>query len=137
MLIEAVAAGGEEGALGRVPGQYDGLVVGRRGVGAAAEAAQQVGPGRVVQVVAVQVQRVDLRERGGGAVGLGQRDRAVERHHRGGRQGEQLVVQGKDLRPVGPRGGRRIAVHGCDRRLYLVEARLVPEQALTDDGLPL
>ena len=72
-----------------------------------------------------------------GPVDLGHRDRPVERDHRARRDGQQLVVQRQDLGPVG--GGRdgRVAVHGVDRGLDLVRARLAAAQALPDEGLAL
>jgi hypothetical protein len=102
-----------------------------------AQAAQQVGADRVEQVVPAEIEAVHDGEGGGRALDLGHRDRAVERDHRARRDGQQLVVQRQDLIPVG--GGRdgRVAVHGADRGLDLVRARLAAAQALPDQGLTL
>ncbi len=48
-------------------------------------------------------QAVDQRQRGRRAVDLGDRDRPVQRDHRGRGQREQVVVEGDDLAPVGRR----------------------------------
>ena len=60
---------------------------------------------------------------------LRQGDGAVERHDRTGRDGQKLVIQLQDLRPVGVPGGRGVAVDGVDRRLELIRSRPVPAQA--------
>jgi hypothetical protein len=103
----------------------------------AAEAAEQVGPDRVEQVVAVQLQAVHQGERGGRALDLGHRDGPVEGHHRARGHGQELVVEGDDLPPVGVGQGRRVAVDGVDGGLELVGAGLVAAQAAPDDGLAL
>ena len=62
------AAEPEELPLGVGRRQLAARSVGGRGLAVAAESAQQVGPGGVEEVVVVQVQPVDQRQRGGGAV---------------------------------------------------------------------
>ncbi len=52
----------------------------------------------------------------GRAVNSADGDRAVGLGHRVRVDGEQQVVQGEDLRPVGLCGGGRLRVHGDDRR---------------------
>ena len=64
-----------------------------RRLGAAAEPAQQVGADGVEEVVAVEVELVDERERGLRPVDLGDRDGAVERDDRARREREELVVE--------------------------------------------
>jgi hypothetical protein len=92
---------------------------------------------RVEQVVRVEVERVDDRERRLRAFELRERNRAVERDDRVRGDSEQLVVQLEDLTPVGLRGGRGVAVHGVDGRLDLVRAGSVAAEAAPDDRLPL
>jgi len=70
-------------------------------------------------------------------VHLADGDGAVEGHDRGGGDGEQLVVEGGDLRPVCLRGCRGVGVHGVDGGLELVGAGLVAAQAPADDRLAL
>ena len=60
--------------------------------------AEQVGADGVEQVVAVERQAVDERERRRRPLDLGDRDRAVERDDRRRREREQLVVELHDLR---------------------------------------
>src|SRR5258707_9971 len=122
LLGEFSAVGQEGGALGGVVGSIDRRVVCRQCVGVAAQASQQVGADGVVQVVAVEVQRVEEGERGFGSVDLGHGDRTVEGDDRGGVVGQQLVVELHDLRPVGGGRGWGVAVDGVDRRLDLVGA---------------
>src|SRR5580692_1866612 len=65
-------------------------------------------------------QPVRLAQTGGGAEDMADRDRAAE--HRGGimahgvvAEGDEVVVPGEDLRPVGLLGACRIVVQGGDR----------------------
>src|SRR5439155_22965214 len=85
------------------------------------------------QVIAVEVELVDKGERLGRATQLGDGDAAVERHDGGGRDGDQLVVEGEDLAPVRLRGRGGIAVHGADRGLKLVGPGPVAAQACPDE----
>src|SRR5207302_424136 len=98
---------------------------------------QQIGADRVEQVVAGEVEIVDQRQRGCGAVDLGDRDRAVQRNDRTGGQCGELVVELQDLPPVRRGSGGGVGVHGVDRRLDLVRAGLVASEALPDEGLAL
>ena len=77
------------------------------------------------EVVVVEVQLVDERERGVGAAQFGDGDGVVECDDgcRGDR--EEVVVEGDDLRPVGVLEFWRVGVHGVDRGLELVGARFV------------
>ena len=69
----------EQGALGRVGGQAERLLVGAARVGFAADVAHQLGPGRMEQVIAAELlgERVDLGERGGGPEYFGEGDGTV------------------------------------------------------------
>ena len=95
----------EEVPLGVGRRQGGGAFVGGRGLAVAAQPPEQIGSGGVEGVVAVQVQLVHQRERGGRAVDLADGDGAVEGDDRGRGDREQLVVEGDDLRPVGLLGG--------------------------------
>ena len=75
------------------------------------------------------IQRVDEGERRGGTVPLADGDGPVERDHRRRREGEQVVVEGDDLAPV----GRRLAVHRLDRGLHLVRTGVAAAQAAPDE----
>ena len=87
--------------LGRVLRRRDRRVILRPRLGAAAQPSQEVGSGGVPRVISGEGERVDDRQRDIWAIELGDRDRPVERDDRGRRDGEQLVVQRDDLRPVG------------------------------------
>ena len=76
-------------------------------------------------MVGVQVQFVHQRQCGSGALDRADGDGAVERHHRGGGDLEQLVVEGDDLRSVGLLDCSRVGVHGVDGRLELIGTGLV------------
>jgi hypothetical protein len=126
--------------FGRVRGQSAGDAVGGRGFLVAAEAAQQVGAGRVEQVVAVQPRRTQVvhrRQARRRAADLGQRDGAVERDDRRGRERVELVVERQDGGPVGAVIGEGEGMDRVDRGLNLVRARLAALDARTDDGLAL
>src|ERR1700744_1300235 len=113
----------------------DGGVVGGCRFFGPAEATEEVGAGGVEQVISGQValvQRVELVEGGGGACDLGQGDAAVEGDDRGGGDGQELVVEGEDLAPVGGGGHRGVGVDGGDRGLELVGAGAVAAQAGPD-----
>jgi len=74
-------------------------LVGGRGVAVAAQSPEQVRAGRVERVVAREVELVHQRQCGGGTVQLADGDGAVEGDDRRGRDREQLVIEGDDLRP--------------------------------------
>ena len=136
-LAELVTPALEVSALGGVLCSRDRHFVGVRGGGCLSEAAEEVGAHGVESVVVGEVELVDEGQRRRGAVDLGDRDGAVERHDRGRLQGQQVVVERDDLPPVGRLGGRGIAVDCVDRGLELVGAGLVAAQAAAKDRLPL
>ncbi len=103
----------------------------------AVEAAEEVGPGGVEEVVPAEVEGVHRRQRGGRTVHLGQRHRPVEGDDGRRRERLQLVVQLQDLLPVGVDGGRGVAVDGADGGLELIGAGLVAADAAGDQCLPL
>src|SRR5207248_6764513 len=93
----------EEGPLGRVGAELDGAVVDGDGVLDLAGPGEQIGPRRVVRLVRVEGGAVKLFEGGQpglGAVALPEGDGPVEGDDGVRAHGEQLVVQGDDLRPV-------------------------------------
>ncbi len=91
-----------------------------------AQAAQEVGPRGVEQVVAGQLARglelVDDRKAGVEPPGHGDGDGPVERHHRRRHDLGQQLVQRGDLRPVGVGDIGGAGVARRDRRLQLVRA---------------
>ena len=84
---------------------------------AGAREPRRAGGGRRAGVVVEGVEQV---EAGARAVDHRDRDRAVERHHRAGRDPVQQLVQRSDLGPVGIPRGRCLVVHRRDRGLHLV-----------------
>ena len=86
-------------------------------------------------MVVVQVQLVHQRQRGSRAADLADGDGPVEGHDRGGGDGEQPVVQGDDLGPVGLLDGPSIGMHGVDGRLELIGTGLVAAKAAAEDRL--
>ena len=83
-----------------------------------ADRGQPVIPGQPL----VRFEPAEPAEPGLRAVHHGDRDGVVQRHDRVALDLQQELVQGQDLRPVGRLGGRRLVVHGGDRRLQLVRA---------------
>src|SRR5690606_26410279 len=123
-----------------VAAQLDGAVVGGEGLVVPAGAGQQVGPDRVVGLVGGQrlaVEHVQGGHAGGGALPLADRHRPVERHHSGRAQGEELVVEGHDLPPVGGGGGGRGSVHGGDGGLELEGPGRAASHARRHEGAAL
>jgi hypothetical protein len=98
----------------------------RAGLRRATKPAQQLSARGVEQVVAGKagVQRFDRGQRGGWPSQLAERHAPVKRHHRGWLQIEKLIVERHDSAPIGRRIGRGGGVHGHDRGLQLVRARL-------------
>ena len=90
----------EEAALGDGTGQRERLAEGGPGLVGAAETAEEFGPRRVPVLVSGQVQAVNDGQRGGRAVGFGDRHGPVQPDH--GRTGPvgELAVERRDLRPV-------------------------------------
>src|SRR5215211_832396 len=82
LLTERPTTALQEVALGRVLGAGDRGLVRQRRLGVAAEASQEIGADGVEEVVAVEVEAVDERERRVGPVDLGHRDGAVQRDDR-------------------------------------------------------
>src|SRR5829696_4347319 len=122
--------------LGRRQGRR--TLVGGRGLAVPAQPPKQIGSGGVEQVVVVQIlQPLHQRQRRGRVLQLTDGDGAVEGHHRGGGDHQQLVVQGDDLRPVGLLDRRGVRVHGVDGRLELIGTRLVGAKAAAEDRLTL
>ena len=82
-------------------------------------------PHRVPQVESGQriLERVDLGERRRRPLDPGERDGAVEPHHRRPVVREQHVVEGQHLQPVGRRRVRGVRVARRDRRVQLPAAR--------------
>src|SRR3546814_2399441 len=72
-----------------------------------------------------------------GAVELAHGDGSVHGHHGVGPDGEELVVELDDLRPVGGLGGGSIGVHGGDGGLDLERAGMVAAQAGSHQGVAL
>ena len=121
----------EEAPFGEVGGQLDGAVVGG-GRAAPAGTGEEIGAGGVVRLVVLErghVERVEGVEAGGGAPQLADGDGPVEGGHRVGAQGEELVVEGDDLGPVGGRGAGGVGVDGGDGGLDLERTGLVAAQA--------
>ena len=138
-------APGEEGPLDRVGGELQGAAVGGGRLRGATQTPEQVGPGGVEEVVAVEVagggQVVHQVEAGGRALDHGHGDRVVEGDHRGAGHRQELAVEDGDAPPVGGRGGRGDGVQGGDAGLEAVGAgraaadRLVEQvDALADLG---
>ena len=117
-------------ALGDVRGPTGGIRVRRGGGREVAAELVQLAVHRVPPVPLAEhlAQPVCLAQPGGGAEDVADRDRAPE--HRGGvlvhrvvGEGDEVVVPGEDLRPVGLLGACRVVVQGGDRGLDLVAAR--------------
>ena len=86
----------EERALGGVRGQLERAPVRRGRLGGRVQAPEQVGPGRMEQVVAVELRRRAASSSGrpaAGTVGHRDRDRAVQLDHRARRRRRQRPVQ--------------------------------------------
>ena len=85
------------------------------------EAAEQVGPRGVQQVIPVKLagrrDRLDERERCRRAIHLGNRHCPVQRHDGRGFHAFKKIVELEDSRPVRDFGPRRLTVHGRDSRL--------------------
>src|SRR5262249_51642244 len=90
----------EKGALGLRRRQRRRAPVGCRCLSSTTESPQQIRARRVKQVVLLQVQLVNQRERHRGTVDFADRHRAIECYDWRRRDGEQLVVQGHNLRPI-------------------------------------
>ena len=123
-------------ALGDVRGPAGGLGV-RHGGGReiAAELVQVAADGvPAVPLAEHLAQPVGLAQSGGGAKHVADRHRAPEHGgwvvaHRVVGEGDEVVIPGKDLRPVGLLGDCRVVVQGGDRGLDLVARGAVPPSA--------
>ena len=113
--------------LSRVGREFESALVSRPGFIRTAQGPEQVGAGRVVEVVAVEGrgEGVDLGQGGFRTGGVAPCDGPVEPGERQGREVQEHVVEQHDLCPVGigPVGG--LGVAGEDRRLELVGPGLV------------
>ena len=109
----------EQRALGWIVGQLERPTVGRTRLATTAEVAQQLGPRRVIEVVAVEVlaEWRELLERGIRAGDVPDRDGAVETDDRRVAELEQPVVALKDVGPTRLLPGARVVVRERDERL--------------------
>lgn len=100
----------------------------------ATQALQDVGAHRTVEVVAPQAgvvgDRVEHSQGGGRAVGVQERDRAVQLHDRGGGHLGQRLVEGRDRLPVRLGEADRAGMTSGDRRLQ----RVGTQRSLQADG---
>src|SRR5581483_8579658 len=103
----------------------------------AAEAAQEVGPDRVEEVVVGQVESLYRGQRLGGSLDLGDGNRTIERRHGARRDRHELIIQLQDLSPIGLPDAARIAVDRIDGCLNLVRPGPVTCNAQTHQLLPL
>ena len=116
-------------ALGHVRGPTGGIRVCRGGGRQVATELVQVAADGVPAVPLAEhlAQPVGLAQPGGGAEDVADRDRAAEHGggvlaHRVVGEGDEVVVPGEDLRPVGLLGACRVVVQGGDGGLDLVAA---------------
>src|SRR5512132_4161019 len=131
-------------ALGDVRGPAGGLGVGRGGGGQVAVELVQVAADGVPAVPLADhvAQLVGLAQPGGGAEDVADRDRAAEHGggvlaHRVVGEGDEVVVPGEDLRPVGLLGACRVVVQGGDGGLDLVAAGALNGQRRLQDAYTL
>lgn len=115
----------EKRTLGWIPSQLQRPAVCREGLGRPAHPAQQLGPGGVEQVVAIEAGDEGLHLTQGGlrAQNVAQRDRPVQPDHRRGRKLDEFLVEERDLVPVGLRPGRSFGMAGGDGGLQLERPR--------------
>ena len=127
-------------ALGDVRRAPGGLGVRRGGSGQVAVELVQVAADGMPPVAVAEhlAQPIGLEQPRGGAEDVADRDRATEHGggvlaHRVVGEGDEVVVPGEDLRPVGLLGAGRVGVQGGDRGLDLVAPRaLNGERRLQD-----
>src|SRR5438105_4433943 len=122
---EALSPALEKRTLDRILRARDRRVVCRHCLIGTTKAAKQVGVDDMEHGILVELELLDDRQRRVGSLDLGHRDRPVDRDDRRRREQLQLVVEREDLSPVRFLGGRRVAVHGVDRRLELIIAWLI------------
>src|SRR2546430_6624736 len=129
----------EQRALGRIVGQLERPTVGRTRLATTAEVAQQLGPRRVIEVVAVEVlaEWRELPERGIRAGDVPDRDSAVETDDRRVAQLKESVVALKDVRPARLLPRARVVVRERDERLQLVRTRSAPREKAADHADPV
>ena len=120
-----VQASGEEGPLCGVTGLAQRPPVGGGSFVPAFEPPQEVGSGRVHQVIVAEVvlDRGDHRQSGLGPRGHRNRHRPIEAHHRRGPQAFERSVQGLDLLPVRVLRRRCSRMQRSDRGLDLIRTR--------------
>ena len=131
-------------ALGDVRGPTGGIRV-RRGGGReiAVELVQVAADGMPPVAVAEHLaQPIGLEQPRGGTEDVADRDRAAEHGggvlaHRVVGEGDEVVVPGEDLRPVGLLGACRVVVQGGDRRLDLVAAGALNGERRLQDAYAL
>ena len=128
-------------ALGDIRGSVGGLAVRRRGGRKVTAQFVQVAADGVPAVPGAKhlAQPVGFAQPGGGAEDLADRDRAAK--HRGRvlphgivDEGDQVVIPGEDLRPVGLLGARRVVVQGGDGGLDLVPAGALDRERRLQDA---
>src|SRR5438309_8479808 len=90
----------KELALCSIVGEGKRPLVGERGLSVACAPAEQVGADRVIEVVALEVQRVHQAEGGVRTLHLGEGHRAIQLYHRARGHDHELVVELEDLPPV-------------------------------------
>lgn len=90
---------------------------------------QQVRPGGLEQVALDEVEAVEDVEGRPGTFDIAHGNGPVHGHHRRRRDREKLIVERKDLAPVGPRERLGVGVDGVDGGLDLVRPGLVPAEA--------
>ena len=105
-------------------------VVRRARVVGAIEAAQQLGPGRVQVVVALELEALGECEPGLEVARLGDRHGPVEVGHRRAGEPGELAVEGRELRPV----LRLVQMQGRDRRLQDVRPAPAERQSAVEPG---
>ncbi len=124
------------GRLLRRAGERDRPVEGGPRLAGASELHQEMSAGAVeIEIAAERIrERIDQRQRGCGAVDLGDRHRAIEGHHGRGLQPLQDPVERLDLAPVRVGGRFGPPVQGCDGRLDEIGAGPAVAEALVHQG---
>src|SRR5690606_23524458 len=91
-----------------------------RSLEVASESEQQLTSHRVIAVIPLQIEVLDDAERLFHTTRLGEGDSPVESHYRARVDSQQLIVEGKDLGPIGRSEVRCRAVDRRNRRLNLI-----------------
>src|SRR5207302_6914200 len=121
-LLSSADALSQQGPFRRILGKLQRTVERGRDLAFAAELAEQLGSGGMVQVIVLQLvrQTLQLRQRRLRTGDVTHSDGAVQAHYRRRPEDQQRVVEQQDLRPVGCLPGGCLGVAGCDRRLQLI-----------------